>query len=569
MGIKSGHELSLPFRSQVECHMCEPSLPWWSVLARFLQGIPIPDGLPQTAILVTCIEFARGTVFSGNGTHAGVIVQGLSKAQQKRRPAEKLVIFVVCGYPSQEEQLPPQAAWVSPQYLQVVLPVPVSTWRNLDWSCCWREVACGAATRLASSTTSHQMPLYSGGGLMPPVMAFCIDWSGYLVMREILQSFSADGISVVQQFLKTRVVFLNFRVFGLPWWESTPKDERLVVELLKAGDIEVERGDAREHLWCALVESEALLACSVAGGLATYDNSALAGACSWLRNVVCQNLVLASKSASSLLPTLLDFDGGNKCPTASELPVLMPPIREEIRAEATAPEAHWNVGLLPLEVQQSLRDRYPNFFKKLSCSPPPLPRRLLLCGVRLSSEKEPLRFVRVLDCLRRKGVVFGGEEGEVLPLLFGSPADPVLADEVYRRAVEVTEGAAIIVRAFITPRELCALFRISALNFHPCDYDAFALTITEAAACGCVSLIAHGRDGLSKVGATRMLPASSGMCVAMPSTCSTPLADDEAARIVKDVVANDTPLESIASKARAAALHHTDTLLGEELLTLF
>ena len=219
---------------------------WWEVLAAYLgeraptQMCRSPAGvllqLPPTATLVACVEFAKATVFSGNGTHAGVVVDGLRKAQLgtegSRTSFIQSLTIVVCGMPGQsnaQEQEQALTEWVAPQSLQVVLPIPVTSWRSLDWGCCWREVASGAREALGACAL-QETPKPPGQATLRP---YCIDWSGYLILRGMCEGLLARP--EMDTFFAQRVVYLNFRVFGLPWWLDA-KCERAILDVLGGGE---------------------------------------------------------------------------------------------------------------------------------------------------------------------------------------------------------------------------------------------------------------------------------------------------------------------------------------------
>jgi hypothetical protein len=61
---------------------------------------------------------------------------------------------------------------------------------------------------------------------------------------------------------------------------------------------------------------------------------------------------------------------------------------------------------------------------------------------------------------------------------------------------------------------LGAIFARTALNVHPCAYDAYGMTLVEAAAFGCPSLV----NGGGAVGATELLGADG--CVQVGPACS-------------------------------------------------
>lgn len=44
-------------------------------------------------------------------------------------------------------------------------------------------------------------------------------------------------------------------------------------------------------------------------------------------------------------------------------------------------------------------------------------------------------------------------------------------------------------RKFMSAKELSELFACTALNFHPCEYDAYGMTVVEAASQGAPSVM--------------------------------------------------------------------------------
>lgn len=67
-------------------------------------------------------------------------------------------------------------------------------------------------------------------------------------------------------------------------------------------------------------------------------------------------------------------------------------------------------------------------------------------------------------------------------MLCGSATSP-FANSVRKRLQSVCPNS-IILSQFLGPRELAQLYRSTCLNFHPCAYDAFGMTIVEAASQG-------------------------------------------------------------------------------------
>jgi glycosyltransferase involved in cell wall biosynthesis len=121
-----------------------------------------------------------------------------------------------------------------------------------------------------------------------------------------------------------------------------------------------------------------------------------------------------------------------------------------------------------------------------------LQRRYLLCCVRLSPEKEPERFVALATELQARGA---WAELAVTPYLVG-PSKSAYAEDLKRRFREQVP-AGIVQETFLGPRELAAVFAKTALNVHPCRYDAFGMTIVEAASQGAPSIMQEVRSEVS------------------------------------------------------------------------
>lgn len=182
-------------------------------------------------------------------------------------------------------------------------------------------------------------------------------------------------------------------------------------------------------------------------------------------------------------------------------------------------------------------------------------RPYLTCCVRLSSEKEPQRFVELMEELAARGAL--GTDGPgglgVTPLLIGSATDEY-AQGLKARLKAAAPGA-VLVEKFMGPADLVEVYRryctdagkqeqavrtasrmclqlkvhcwtmdpvmapdpccprSTRLNIHPPTYDAYGMTIVEAASQGAPSLVHGGSgyaggDGTGAVGATDLLRGS-------------------------------------------------------------
>ena len=140
------------------------------------------------------------------------------------------------------------------------------------------------------------------------------------------------------------------------------------------------------------------------------------------------------------------------------------------------------------------------------------PRTLLCCCVRLSSEKEPHRFIEAVEELVRRNALH-----DVLPALVGVPRDSYGQELVARLRAAVPHAE--IHTQFLSPQQLGdAVFSRALLNVHPCNYDSFAQSVVEAAAYGCPSLLDP-----TGVGAADVLRPSDGLAFSL--TSSSTLAD--------------------------------------------
>ena len=125
-------------------------------------------------------------------------------------------------------------------------------------------------------------------------------------------------------------------------------------------------------------------------------------------------------------------------------------------------------------------------------------RNLFLCCVRLSPEKEPHRFVEVVEALARNGVL---SELGVVPALVGG-GDGEYARGLRERMRRLESGPAkkkveaLVEGGFLDAGKLASrFFERALLNFHPCLADAYGMSAVEAGSRGAPSVIHRGSDG--------------------------------------------------------------------------
>lgn len=217
---------------------------------------------------------------------------------------------------------------------------------------------------------------------------------------------------------------------------------------------------------------------------------------------------------------------------AEEVEVLLPPLRGDLQRLALGSAAD---AALPEEVPR--RDG----------------RWLLTCVVRLSQEKQALRFVRLIQRLQSSGVL---KELGLVPLLAGATGDEAYAAQVKRELLEVNNEA-IVISSFLTPKALCAIFAHTALNVHPCAYDAYGMTVVEAAACGAPSLLATGAEA-------HALLQEATVTVEMPQ--EEQQVPEEMVKSLEAALRDDVRLEQLGREAQRKALEWDELAYGRRLL---
>ena len=143
-------------------------------------------------------------------------------------------------------------------------------------------------------------------------------------------------------------------------------------------------------------------------------------------------------------------------------------------------------------------------------------RKYLTCCVRASPEKEPHRFINLISELQRRGVF---EKLNIVPLIAGAgwgvdfnalgnnnnSSNALTSVQKYARDLRIRIKNEVpscrVIETFLGPSEMVEIYSETALNFHPPAYDAYGMTIVEAASQGAPSLAAHQ----GHVGATDLL----------------------------------------------------------------
>lgn len=199
---------------------------------------------------------------------------------------------------------------------------------------------------------------------------------------------------------------------------------------------------------------------------------------------------LSQLDRSILLGLDQRFTSSSSQSVSPTVEILLPPVRDSVLQNATRCRELELKGELSLDNKLGL--------------PQGASTKFVVCCVRLAPDKNAALFADVIAKLVQSGAI----TRDIVPLLFGSVADVEYATSVKERFRASCEWG-IVLEAFLSPIDMSAIFTRSLLNFHPSLYDAYGLTIVEAAVCGCPSMIHKPADAdASPVGASELLGLS-------------------------------------------------------------
>eukprot|EP00887_Chlorella_sp_A99_P008095 scaffold12.g8095.t1 len=180
-------------------------------------------------------------------------------------------------------------------------------------------------------------------------------------------------------------------------------------------------------------------------------------------------------------------------------------------------------------------------------------RTYLACCVRLSPEKEPERFVELACELQQRGSL---ARLGVTPVMLGAGWDMPYGQRLRARM----EAEVQLHQSFMGPADLASVYARTLLNIHPCTYDAYGMTIVEAASQGAPSLVQGG----GSVGATDLLDDADGeVLLADMSAGAARLAD-----AVEALLADRAALAAVGRRAAAKARSWTERANAEALAAL-
>lgn len=175
-------------------------------------------------------------------------------------------------------------------------------------------------------------------------------------------------------------------------------------------------------------------------------------------------------------------------------------------------------------------------------------RRIYLVSlVRFSEDKGPHRFVKLLQMLQRCDPNIWERTG-VVPMICGADSQPEYARKI-KAEIRETVSNCVIMDRFLTPTELSVVLKNSILNIHCAEYEAYGLTIVEAAAMGCPTVL--NRSG---IGAAQLLDPEKKASAAVDVT------DDYAfANVVRALLDDAGSRQQLACSAYLHAISWTET----------
>ncbi|KAL4423282.1 hypothetical protein ABPG77_004551 [Micractinium sp. CCAP 211/92] len=368
---------------------------------------------------------------------------------------------------------------------QRIMHVELPVWGRLDADCAWREFAAGVgAPEVAAAAAAFS-----------PAAVLGVDWHSVGAYEQLRAALPGPP----------PFIYLNYRVY-----HRTANAEELAV-------VEAQEARALRLSSCSLVLSRSD---------AQYLRRHFPGATSEGEGAAPLHV---------LLPAL-----------RSDMAALAPPAEGTQQQEASAQPVQAQAGAHDVAAATAAgaasADGQQLGTRGVGSAPPGAhSRRYLTCCVRLSAEKEPHRFVDLVLELQRRGAL---ERLGVVPLMAGSGWQTPYGRE-QRARVEAGAPQCMIHDQFLGPSELAAIYAATLLNVHPPTYDAYGMTIVEAASQGAPSLVQGG----GHVGATDLLRAEAGEVL----VCDMEQHVEQLANLVEALLAERARLAAVGRAAQGRA----------------
>jgi len=405
---------------------------------------------------------------------------------------------------------PPEISNDSMQRLELLSTiVPSNAWKRVDDQSCWRDFT--LSNLLQSDTSKEQLALLQKALSEADVLS-AIDWTGAVAYRSIIEHGKQFEVDVKEKFH----LYLNFRVFSLG------------VE------------DDKRRAWYNEMEYKAMENANVVVSLSSKDTQQLFDILQGSREQ--PTIPMESNiSIEIVLPPLRqDMESFAKtCKNSKDFLCHLPDaIRSRITSTANTTSSNDTAGVANL------------LFSK---------RPIVACVARQSPEKAVHRFVEFVEMAA--DVL---QELNLTVVLAGAASDVEYARESQQRLLRAVPSAIVIDR-FLSPKELGALFAHTLVNFHPSSYDAYGMTIVEAAAFGAPTILAG-----PSIGAFRLLGEDGCFQVDMNVDTNGNTFTQKSLETVVDFLRecknDDKSWEKLSLAAREKALAWDETSYGERML---
>ncbi|KAL0044261.1 hypothetical protein WJX82_007555 [Trebouxia sp. C0006] len=396
------------------------------------------------------LEFSAAT-FSGNGVYARSQVRSLCKQQCE--------LLVISGKPVGHAG--PNQTEGAAHLIEVTVPV----WGRLDQLSGWAELA----EQAASDAVVEQVAIFQPSAILG------VDWSSLPAYQALSTALQAKGLHVPPY------VYMNYRVY---------------LRTCLPEDAEFMQG----------MESAAAATAAVTVALSRSD-----------ADFIKHQLLPPQKPAASvkvLLPALRSDMAALSLPYDMDVQHNKLESTHTVSAACnTQPNVHSDASTAAQDSSQpattvaAARGAHDDLSPSKATSEmtakavdeSPI-RPYLTCCVRLSPEKEPHRFVELVEELAHQDIV---QQLGIVPVMCASATTPYALALVAR--LQAAAPNCIIHTQFLGPEELAKVYSKTRLNIHPCLYDAYGMTVVEAASQGAPSVV----NGGGTVGAADLLQAPS------------------------------------------------------------
>uniref|UniRef100_A0A7S4EEE7 Glycosyl transferase family 1 domain-containing protein n=1 Tax=Pseudo-nitzschia australis TaxID=44445 RepID=A0A7S4EEE7_9STRA len=409
---------------------------------------------------------------------------------------------------------PPEISKPSMERLELLSTVvPSNAWRRVDDQSCWRDFT---VSNLLKSDASREQTGRLYEAIAEADVVCAIDWTGAVAYRSIIehrnQQQDDNGGNHHSDIKNKFHLYLNFRVFSF----GVDDDKR--------------------RAWYNEMEYKAMENANIVVSLSSKDTQQLAD--------------------------ILQEDKHQTIP----IEIILPPLRQDMKIFA---KTYRTSKDFLCHLPDSVRFRIPsnngstNYPAPAASSATNLllsKRPFIVCVARQSPEKCIHRFVKFTEM-----AADFLQELNLTVVLAGAASDVEYARQSRQRLLRAVPSAVVIDR-FLSPKELGALFAHTLVNFHPASYDAYGMTIVEAAAFGAPTVLAG-----SSIGAFRLLGKDGCLQVDMNSddTDENVFTQQSLTTVVdflKDCKNDEQSWEKLSMAAREKALAWDEKSYGEKML---